>query len=997
MRYWSFTIGLLLCSLSAVVMAQNNGTETISVKSLSAEEQSRLERLITQPIPEPASAQTIGNYFAEKARAADLLGNNKRALEIYREWEAASPDTLNINNYIIQLNRAGLAQEAMHKRESQIQSAGNGLIAQRFRNNYALELMDLGRTAETEKQNTVVAANLARLKTQALGPWGRVELARIQARYFENTSLLNSRAGKLEAAVANATESVAFAREGVKLALETPPQNGHSAAIDGPSAVGNLISALSRSVAAYKSSSDFDGAESMLGELLKVSKDALTEPRYLPDTYRQAADLRLALREFTLAQALYEKADSIAAAQALEETTPLRTSLTQGRVLSLEGQHRFSEALVALEHLDQLATGNAGLIQRVKMPFARGYAYLMGSTRYLEASQLFAGIAIDLGKTYPEHHFYLAQARGLQGVALWRLGGANQQAQAFELLRTAVSDYMRSDNLQNQSTGVSKDIRDLLFSTYLSAAFERPDPTGKNAMEAMVSADWVRGGLVQEALTDAAVRAAADNAAIADWVRADQDAKHEIESLRNFLASNMGSAHGLAPDVVVTMRERIAALDKERRELQIAIQARAPEYEKLVRPAIPTLASIAAALAPDEVLVMLLPTDNAAYVWAIGSDGKLASAKVETNNLQLANTIHAMRQTLDFSAMGGRMVPFDTNDAYLIYKTLLAPLTPSLTGKKHLIVAAGGALGQIPFGLLLTAPSKISTAQAPWLIRQMAITHVPTLSAWLALKQFAKSGAANESFIAWGDPQFDTKRPKGHPLAAATRDLHLPRSTAVRSVEGDAPDNALQYSDIPALPETREELLSIAAALRADPTHDLHLGAQATKASVLESSRSGELQRKKVIAFATHGLVPGDLPHLNQPALALAGTGNESTQPLAALLTLDDVLKLKLNADWVILSACNTAAADGKADEALSGLARGFFYAGSRSMLVTHWSVESESAKQLTTQTIDHYVSHPTERKAESLRQAMLSLMRNPSFDHPAFWAPYALVGDGGR
>ena len=140
-----------------------------------------------------------------------------------------------------------------------------------------------------------------------------------------------------------------------------------------------------------------------------------------------------------------------------------------------------------------------------------------------------------------------------------------------------------------------------------------------------------------------------------------------------------------------------------------------------------------------------------------------------------------------------------------------------------------------------------------------------------------------------------------------------------------------------------------------------------------------------------------DLPNLSQPALALASSNADAANPLAPLLTLDDVLTLKLNADWVVLSACNTAAADGRAEEALSGLARGFFYAGARSLLVTHWAVEGESAKALTTATFEHYSANPQAPKAESLRQAMLKVMATPAFAHPAYWAPYALVGDGGR
>ena len=154
------------------------------------------------------------------------------------------------------------------------------------------------------------------------------------------------------------------------------------------------------------------------------------------------------------------------------------------------------------------------------------------------------------------------------------------------------------------------------------------------------------------------------------------------------------------------------------------------------------------------------------------------------------------------------------------------------------------------------------------------------------------------------------------------------------------------------------------------------------------------LLKKQVVVFATHGLLAGDLPNLSQPALAMAATANPADSPL---LTLEDVLSLKLNADWVVLSACNTAGADGRAEEAMSGLARGFFFAGSRSLLVTHWSVESESAMQLTTNAFASYKKDTAMRRSEALRQSMLAVMKSPAFGHPAFWAPYALVGEGGR
>ena len=233
--------------------------------------------------------------------------------------------------------------------------------------------------------------------------------------------------------------------------------------------------------------------------------------------------------------------------------------------------------------------------------------------------------------------------------------------------------------------------------------------------------------------------------------------------------------------------------------------------------------------------------------------------------------------------------------------------------------------------------------------------------------------------------------------AGAVRNLAAPSGSGAQDLEQELPDTAKLYHAIPALPETRDELQELARALKADPQRDLVLGAQATRESVLKANQSGQLAQRKVLAFATHGLMAGDLPRLTQPALAMAADGSEKDNALAPLLTLEDVLGLKLNADWVVLSACNTAAADGRAEEALSGLARGFFYAGTRSLLVTHWAVESDSAKELTTRTFAHFMGHAQAPKADSLREAMLQVMADARYGHPAFWAPYVLVGDAQR
>ena len=207
---------------------------------------------------------------------------------------------------------------------------------------------------------------------------------------------------------------------------------------------------------------------------------------------------------------------------------------------------------------------------------------------------------------------------------------------------------------------------------------------------------------------------------------------------------------------------------------------------------------------------------------------------------------------------------------------------------------------------------------------------------------------------------------------------------------------------LPRLEDTGDELRAIASALQADPSKVLYLGKDANEKIV----KSIDLTRYRVVVFATHGLVPGDLDGLTQPALAL-------TAPEVAdidgdgLLTVDEILALRLNADWVVLSACNTAAGAGQGAEALSGLGRAFFYAGSRALLVTNWPVDSASARELVAGVFRRQAENPQLSRAELLRQSMMAVLESSerknetgetlyTHAHPLFWAPYTIMGDGG-
>src|ERR1700681_3876370 len=140
----------------------------------------------------------------------------------------------------------------------------------------------------------------------------------------------------------------------------------------------------------------------------------------------------------------------------------------------------------------------------------------------------------------------------------------------------------------------------------------------------------------------------------------------------------------------------------------------------------------------------------------------------------------------------------------------------------------------------------------------------------------------------------------------------------------------------------------------------------------------------RVVYFATHGLLAGDVKGLGEPSLALT-IPNQPSELDDGLLTASEVAQLSLNADWVVLSACNTAAGDKPGAEALSGLARAFFYAGAHALLVSHWAVESDAATRLTTATFDILKADPTLGRAEGLRRAMLAYLIDPSQPRNAY------------
>jgi CHAT domain-containing protein len=351
----------------------------------------------------------------------------------------------------------------------------------------------------------------------------------------------------------------------------------------------------------------------------------------------------------------------------------------------------------------------------------------------------------------------------------------------------------------------------------------------------------------------------------------------------------------------------------------------------------------------------------------------------------------------------------------VLYRDLFGGIEDFIQGKRLLIVPSG-ALTRLPFEVLVTAkpdetlPRSDAYKKAEWLGQRQAITILPSVSSFKALHS-AKASEAPEPFAGFGNPLLTgldgtDKSAWAKQECGKTAPPKLSRfASIVASIASLFRGGAIDVENLrrqPPLPETADELCAVGRGLgvpEAGLSKAIYLGERASVSRVKALSRSGDLARARVVHFATHGLLAGETAmfakNKAEPALLLTPPA-EASEEDNGLLTASEVAQLNINADWVVMSACNTAGGAAEGAEALSGLARAFFYAGARALLVSHWYVDSEAAVAITTGAVKAMKAEPGIGRAEALRRAEVELIaRGGRFAHPSVWAPFVLVGNG--
>ncbi len=557
---------------------------------------------------------------------------------------------------------------------------------------------------------------------------------------------------------------------------------------------------------------------------------------------------------------------------------------------------------------------------------------------------------------------------------------------ALKLTRMALDPITERLRLAGADATVAaagaQDLRRLVL-PLVAAAWAMDDKT--LADEAFQAAQWATMTAASRATLRMVARTAAADGDLAALVRQKQDLVNQWqEADRLWLAA-------VAKGDAGAERNRLQSLENAIAEADAGVARQFPGYAALVTPAVLSLAQVQARLAPDEALVLLVSDQAQTWVFAVSQTGT-AWHRAEMTAEALEQAVRDLRADLDPSGAVRSAVSlaepsapegpsFDRAKAHALYAALIEPVRPVLAEGGRVLVVADGALSSLPLAVLVAGVPQGADADpdalvaTDWLAGHYAFATLPSVQALASLRDRPAS-PLRPGFAGFGAPDFAGAETTASMQVTALFDGPLARGSALRA--------------LPPLPGTRRELLGLARQMGA-PETSLWLGPQATEAAV----RSAQLSGLGVIAFATHGMVAGDIDGLAEPALAFTPPAASSPED-DGLLTASEAAQLRLDADWVILSACNTAAGDGTPGaEGLTGLASAFLYAGARGMLVSHWQVGDTAAERLTQQTLARFTADPAGGQARALSAAMDDLRADPNFAHPSFWAPFVVVGDG--
>jgi CHAT domain-containing protein/tetratricopeptide (TPR) repeat protein len=801
----------------------------------------------------------------------------------------------------------------------------------------------------------------------------------------------------------------------------------------------NVGAALHNLAVMYREQGRYADAEPLLRRSLAIAeKQQGPEHPIVGTALNQLAGVLRAQRRYGEAEALYRRSIAIGE-KALGQDHPTVGNVLNGLAELYVAQGRYADAEPLLKrHLGIFETAldpehpNVGtaLLSLAGLHLAQG--------RYAAAEPLLRR-SLDIYERAlgPEHPHVRAVLNNLAQLAYMQSDWAT--AASFWRRSTSIIKRRAERGLADgrgppggEAQRLSWQFRNLVRTTHRLAVHGASVAAGP-AAEMLETAQWALGSEAAASLAQMAARSAKGSPRLAGLVRERQDLVSEWQAKdKQLIASKSQAPAKRDADAEKALAGRLAAIDIRLADIDRRLGRDFPDYAALASPTAISVVQVQAQLGADEALVLFLdtpenkPLPEETFIWVVTkTDTRWGRSDLGT--AALAREVAALRCGLDATvwygegtvrcakALGLRIadvpranqpLPFDHHRAHKLYSALFAEVQDLIRGK-HLLVVASGPLTQLPLQVLVTEPPASGDHRAAaWLIRDHAVTVLPAVSSLQALRRVGKPSTAPRPMIGFANPLLDGPDASYADSAKLARDKQrcaetgLQRMVARRGVQrvqmrGSLADVSHIKGQVP-LPETADELCAVAQDVKAVVARDVRLGAQATEREIKRLSASGELAKYRMVHFATHGTLAGQLSGTDEPGLILTPP-DRATEEDDGYLSASEIAGLKLDADWVILSACNTAAGGAASADALSGLARAFIYAQARALLVSHWEVYSDAAVKLVTTAVRDLARDPRVGRAEAMRRSMLALIDKgePREAHPAFWAPFVVVGEG--
>lgn len=737
-------------------------------------------------------------------------------------------------------------------------------------------------------------------------------------------------------------------------------------------------------------------AEALEREATIVPQPMFTHPStdILMSLLHQTAELEATAGNLEAARAAIALSRFIDA-QTVTTNEDLDIRQTEARLAYLDGNPdeaaRLQEALIASLFEQNLVDEGRETIALAAANF-RLARYLRASGRYSRATETIeratAMAAEKLGDENPVLATFLFEQASLLSEINQETEALGFLARAFQLLHEPETGFLHrnfwSFGINNSLTPIK------VAGTYLDALWRRYQTSGRHAdvETAFAALQGLANREASEAILDAVSRKSGLSPELVRLVRQRQDILRQLSSLR---AELVGAKAGVGNQFKFS---RLEKLKSDFAAVSNSIADHDASLGRTTHRSVSPLNEVQSKLSKNEAVVLIRDVGVSTHIILVTNED-VYWHRTDVAGDALSQRVAKLRQTLLPSAFAIRGVSAISGDrsgkfaelSANLYQTMLEPLLSQLDGIEHLIVSANAPLDALPFQVLMTNTldqsnrNRMKFERQRWLLEDFAVTVVPVLANFRA-DGVGTSGSASKPFFGVGAPKFDMSDKIAEVSQAATG------LSDFRSLFRSGAANVSAIANLLPLPEAEFEVRSLARSLGGD-NEDLLFGVNARESEI----RARRLTDYRVLAFATHGLLAGELGALAEPALVFSpGSGSSDDD---GLLTMSEVAQLSLNADWVLLSACNTAGDNGQpGSDAFSGLAQAFLYAGAKNIIVSHWPVNSEAAVSLTTGMAEVLENTPGTTLAEAMRQSMLAVIQDGNID-PAYWAPFSVVSSG--